>query len=428
MPPGSAYRARRRAPPRRPSAPRAPRRWRARARCPARAVARSTPGRSARRLALGPPGDPGPVVGDDEARAAVLGLRLDGDRAPGGVWRSAFSIRLSTTCARSPGSAKTSACSTRPASTVFSASPAGACHRSTAASPPRRGRRSSPRAARRRARKCEEVVHERLEAVELLLGFAAFSPAGPAFGSDRLQPQLDPGQRRPELMRRVRDEVALGAHARAERVGHAVEGNARAPQLGRARRSRRARRGRHRRAPPRCRQPPERPRTVVARIQASTKAPRTTASPIAASRSQLVCTRSTTDSREAEAHRATTSPWSTTGTVTRGSSSPAVSLKAPRSRRALPEGDPELRPLRRANWIRAPPRPTLSASRSRRSFVTTIRSSRSSAASSTAVVSAACRVAPLWFAAATSSEIRAARSAALPSTSAWNSTSPRARC
>jgi hypothetical protein len=166
--------------------------------------------------------------------------------------------------------------------------------------------------------------------------------------------------------------------------------------------------------------------TVVARIQASTKAPATTARPIAARRSQLMCTRSTTDSREAETRTApTTSPPSTTRTVTSRRSSPAVSLNrrlestrpssraTPNSgRSAVPNFDPDAAS------------PVLSTSTWPRAFVTTMRSSGLAAEELTAWASAALSaLAPPWLAVTTSSEMRAARRAVRPSTSVWKSES-----
>ena len=75
--------------------------------------------------------------------------------------------------------------------------------------------------------------------------------------------------------------------------------------------------------------------TVVARIQASTKAPGHDGKPDRRKTEPAVCTRSTTDSRDDDTRTApTTSPPSTTGTVTSRRSPPAVSLKRRRESRS----------------------------------------------------------------------------------------------
>jgi hypothetical protein len=89
--------------------------------------------------------------------------------------------------------------------------------------------------------------------------------------------------------------------------------------------------------------------TVAARIQARTKAPATTARPIAPRRSQLRCTRSTTDSREdVHPHRADDLASVDDGDGDEQKiASGSLAEAAPRVDAPLGEGDSELRPLHR---------------------------------------------------------------------------------
>ena len=128
-------------------------------------------------------------------------------------------------CATSAGAAQTRA---RPAPSATASS----CPASAAGSAQRRpaARTASPRSTLSPgrlvgggAREREQVVDQRAQPVELGLGLRRLLGRGPALGPDRLQPELDPGQRRAELVRGVGDEVALRGEVGRELAGHAVE-------------------------------------------------------------------------------------------------------------------------------------------------------------------------------------------------------------
>ena len=223
--------------------------------------------------------------------------------------------------------------------------PAPSLHRQSSGPPPRRAsaQRSAARpplteidapAGRsdgRGARQPEQVVDERFQPVELASAFAACSAAVAAFGPDGLQPELDPRQRRAQLMGGVGDEVALGGEVGRQLVGHAVE-----------------RRARARRSPaapsvdPRVEiAAPEPARrgasvstgraSVPARIQASTRPAAMTARPISASASQLERTLASTAAVGAETRSAPTTLVAVDdGDGHERSSSPSVSLNGGR--------------------------------------------------------------------------------------------------
>jgi len=86
----------------------------------------------------------------------------------------------------------------------------------------RHGRTGS--AHRRRDRQCQEVVHQRRQPRQLDLRLGGLLAGETALTLDRLEPQAHAGHRCSELVRGVRDEVALRREVRLERAGHAVEG------------------------------------------------------------------------------------------------------------------------------------------------------------------------------------------------------------
>lgn len=61
----------------------------------------------------------------------------------------------------------------------------------------------------------EQVVDERSQPVDFEVGFRRLLPGLATSAPNGLQPQLEAGQRSPELVRGVRDEVALGGDVRA---------------------------------------------------------------------------------------------------------------------------------------------------------------------------------------------------------------------
>ena len=73
----------------------------------------------------------------------------------------------------------------------------------------------------------EQRVQQAREPVDLLLrgGELALELGAVGLRGRGLEPQPEPGQRRPQLVRRVRDELALGREHGADPLGHVVEGD-----------------------------------------------------------------------------------------------------------------------------------------------------------------------------------------------------------
>ena len=154
---------------------------------------------------------------------------------------------------------------------------------------PRRGRRSRRHAwsdeARASARRSSTSALSRSSSAS---AFGRLLGCGTALGPDRLEAQLDPRERRPQLMGGVGDEVALGGEVRRQLAGHAVERPPELVDLLRALRARRARRGRRGRdvRPRRGASPPGARSTRPGSTRGRGRPP-TTARPISASASQL---------------------------------------------------------------------------------------------------------------------------------------------
>ena len=94
------------------------------------------------------------------------------------------------------------------------ASAAGGAQRRPAARTASTSSTLSPGVWSAAARASQQVVDERAEPVELRLGLGRLLGGSPALGPDRLQAELDPGQRRAQLVRGVGDEVPLRGQVR----------------------------------------------------------------------------------------------------------------------------------------------------------------------------------------------------------------------
>ena len=222
-------------------------RWRPPSRSPARAPCRCRrrrpPGRrrarSARRPARSIPlGEPGPVVRDLEHRISVSPLDCDrGSRCPAGVWRSPFSSRLRarrwsssglplTATGPSPRASQAVPVGNRATSETAAARDLGEVALAPGADPAGVGPGEQQQIG-------HQPAHPPRGARAPLATISPSSP--PPLGPSRLAlQQLEVGedarQRRPQLVRRVGDEVALGLHylvglspRRLELTKHLVE-------------------------------------------------------------------------------------------------------------------------------------------------------------------------------------------------------------
>ena len=172
---------------------------------------------------------PGARPGPRSRTSSPAGERGDLDsRARGRVGQIAFSTSASRI--RSASARLSQARAAGPAALALEP-----LRRSAAAAPPsaaaarvgeRRSASRSPAALRSPAlAELEQLVDHQREPVELgqrgveLLGDRRVARVG----AGRLHAQAQPGQRRAELVRRVGDEVALGAHEPLQPCGHVVE-------------------------------------------------------------------------------------------------------------------------------------------------------------------------------------------------------------
>ena len=222
---GAAGRRRRRRPPRRPfrrGLRRPGGRSRGRGRSPA-GRGRSRRGRSGRRPARGPAG---PMPGPRSRTVSSPSCSRTSTTPPGGLHLAALSSRFATARSRRAGTACTSAGSSAVCEPDGRRVPAGALDRG-------RDQPVEPHVLDRRrlgllvAGELDEVADERAQLLELRDEVGAQAVAvlgvGRAAARQHLEVGAQRGERRPELVRGVGDELALGALTALERFEHRVE-------------------------------------------------------------------------------------------------------------------------------------------------------------------------------------------------------------